>query len=354
VIENLSGEIETQDDFLAWLRDGDLRGVTELVLWSAAIDDEGAAALAAHPVARQLRSLDLSHNVICAAGTQALADACPQLLHLRLYHNAIGELGASAIAAARWRLASLNVCGNALGPEGIAALRGPAVESVESLHLGWDELGDDGAVALAHGQWPELRELNVRSNELTGAGAARLLAGGLPQLTRLGLDDNPIGDDGLAAIVDAPGFHRLAWLNLSGTDLTERSGAVLERARKALRELRIDEPPDLDTGERTWEIAITVQLRGGDVQQHSFQGNEITFGRVNGNSVVLPHGNVARRHCRISIDEQGHATAIDMKSSNGTWINGRKMQAPMKITQRDKIHVGDFIVRLASPPRRIA
>lgn len=364
---NLTGEVQSQQDFMRWLADGGLRGATELVLWSAELDDAAAVAIAAHPDARELRALDLSHNHVGCAGTEALARSLAELKGLRLYHNAIGAQGAAAIASAPWRLVHLNLCGNALGPEGVTALRGPAVEHVESLALGWNELGDAGGLALAMGQWPRLAELNVRSNELTQAGIMPLLGGGLFQLTRLGIDDNALGDDGLAAIVEAPGFRRLTWLNLTGTDLTARALEILARAdTTTLRELRIgengvsedsvDRLPNLAhcvATEKTWELTLSIEERGGKPRHETFRERYVTFGRVQGNTIVLPKGNVAKRHCRLSVDKQGRVIAVDLKSTNGTWINGRQMHGPTVISECDKLYVGDFIIRLVGPPRAI-
>lgn len=362
---NLTGQVRGARELSAWLADGGLREDRELVLWSAELDDDAAFALAGCPEAGLLHALDLSHNHLTAIGVEALARALPSVARLRLYHNALGPAGAAAVAAGGWRLRSLNLCGNAIGAAGVAALRGPLCRSLEALHLGWDELGDAGLAALAAEPWPALVELNVRANELRDI--APLLAGGFPALARLGLDDNPLGDDGLAALLATPAFRQLTWLNLTATELTERALALLATVDAPnLRELRIGENalsedavdalPALahcDATERTWEVTLAIAERGGETREVVLRERSISLGRVTGNTIVLPKGNVSKRHCRIDIDKQGRAVVADCRSTNGMWFNGSKLIAPRTMTPADTIFVGDFAIRLVGEPRRV-
>ena len=113
-----------------------------------------------------------------------------------------------------------------------------------------------GIAALVDGPWPHLGR-DLRCNRLGPDDVARLLSGALPALRRLGIDENPLGAGGLAAVVAAPVFERLEWLNLGGTGIDD---AALEEhwpfARRfaALRELRVH---DNDVSE-----AMLDRLRG--------------------------------------------------------------------------------------------
>ena len=50
-------------------------------------------------------------------------------------------------------------------------------------------------------------------------------------------------------------------------------------------------------------FAITLTEKGGDQRRLDFDKAEITIGRVQGNDVVLPKGNVSKRHARIVLKD---------------------------------------------------
>ena len=92
-------------------------------------------------------------------------------------------------------------------------------------------------------------------------------------------------------------------------------------------------------------VILTLTEKGGEPRQLTFEKNEITVGRVQGNDVVLPKGNVSKRHCRIYIQD-GHFSVEDLKSTNGTYVNGRKITEPSMVSTADKVYVGDFVIRV--------
>jgi pilus assembly protein CpaF len=92
-------------------------------------------------------------------------------------------------------------------------------------------------------------------------------------------------------------------------------------------------------------VTLVLTEKGGDTKQLSFDKDEVTIGRVQGNDLVLPKGNVSKRHCRIMV--QGSRFSVeDLKSTNGTYINGRKIAEPTAISGVDKIYVGDFVLKV--------
>jgi hypothetical protein len=236
----LSARVRSEAELAAWLDGGGLRGVASLILWDAQLTDAAALAIAGDPHAGALRALDLSWNRIGAAGAAALA-RMPGVRRLRVYHNDIGVDGAVAIAAAGGELESLNVCGNALGDAGLAALAAGGLANLRELAIGWNDVGEDGVAALVAAPWPHLAMLNIRCNRLGARSAAALASGALPALKQLGIDENQLGAPGLAALVDTPGFARLTWLNLGGTELNDAAVAAAWPfdAPCALRELRV-------------------------------------------------------------------------------------------------------------------
>lgn len=90
-------------------------------------------------------------------------------------------------------------------------------------------------------------------------------------------------------------------------------------------------------------FAITVTEKGGEQRRLDFDKSQVTIGRVQGNDVILPKGNVSKRHARIVVKD-GKFILVDLKSTNGTYVNGRKITSPLVVKETDKIYIGDFIL----------
>lgn len=109
-------------------------------------------------------------------------------------------------------------------------------------------------------------------------------------------------------------------------------------------------------------FSILVSEKGGDSKRLDFDKPEVTIGRVQGNDIILPKGNVSKRHSRIVLKD-GKFIIVDLKSTNGTYVNGRKITSPLVVKNSDKIYIGDFILAIeeagaaapaeeAAPPSR--
>ena len=90
-------------------------------------------------------------------------------------------------------------------------------------------------------------------------------------------------------------------------------------------------------------FTIIIQEKGGEQSRKVFNKPEVTIGRVQGNDIVLAKGNVSKRHARIVLKD-GKFIIVDLKSTNGTYVNGRKITSPLVVKDSDKIYIGDFIV----------
>ncbi|MDY0004396.1 MAG: ATPase, T2SS/T4P/T4SS family, partial [Polyangia bacterium] len=92
-------------------------------------------------------------------------------------------------------------------------------------------------------------------------------------------------------------------------------------------------------------FAVVITEKGGEQRRLEFDKNEVTIGRVQGNDVVLPKGNVSKRHSRIVVKD-GKFIVVDLKSTNGTYVNGRKITSPLVIKGSDRVYIGDFIIHV--------
>ncbi len=90
-------------------------------------------------------------------------------------------------------------------------------------------------------------------------------------------------------------------------------------------------------------IKLTITEKGGDTRALSFDKDEVSIGRVQGNDIVLPKGNISKRHTKLSFSN-GRIAIADLKSTNGTYVNGRRISEPMSVKAGDKVFVGDFLI----------
>src|SRR4051812_6291092 len=95
-------------------------------------------------------------------------------------------------------------------------------------------------------------------------------------------------------------------------------------------------------------IKLTLTEKGGEPKVLTFDKNEITIGRVSGNDIVLAKGNISKRHTRLTKLDSGMEIA-DLKSTNGTYVNGRKIAGPTVVAPSDRIYVGDFLIGIDGP-----
>jgi pilus assembly protein CpaF len=92
-------------------------------------------------------------------------------------------------------------------------------------------------------------------------------------------------------------------------------------------------------------FTIIISEKGGAERRETFEKNEINVGRVQGNDLMLPKGNVSKHHARL-LFRDGRFIVTDLKSTNGTYVNGRKIAQATIVREGDKIYIGDFVLRL--------
>ena len=93
-------------------------------------------------------------------------------------------------------------------------------------------------------------------------------------------------------------------------------------------------------------IKLTLTEKNGEPRLLTFDKDEITIGRVSGNDIVLAKGNVSKRHSRFTVKSPGQIEVADLKSTNGTYVNGRKIGSPMLLSASDRVYVGDFLISI--------
>jgi adenylate cyclase len=72
-----------------------------------------------------------------------------------------------------------------------------------------------------------------------------------------------------------------------------------------------------------------------------------TFGRVPGNTVVLPTPKVSRRHAMIH-EQEGEFWLVDLGSTNGVQVNGNRVTHPVRLRADDRIQMSENLLTFKS------
>ncbi len=94
--------------------------------------------------------------------------------------------------------------------------------------------------------------------------------------------------------------------------------------------------PTAQSTKHHWLIGIGGETSGRNfhVGQHS-----ITIGRSPGNKIQLTSHDTSRSHSRLSAGPDGTLMITDMKSNNGTFVNGKRVQT-RALKDGDEVQIG--------------
>ncbi len=87
---------------------------------------------------------------------------------------------------------------------------------------------------------------------------------------------------------------------------------------------------------------IYVKFNSAIIKEVVLEKNDISFGRKSDNDIVIDHPTVSGHHGRFR-KEEGHFVVEDLNSTNGTFINGRRIKSG-KVKDRDQIGVAGHIL----------
>ncbi|MCA9655337.1 MAG: Flp pilus assembly complex ATPase component TadA [Myxococcales bacterium] len=100
-------------------------------------------------------------------------------------------------------------------------------------------------------------------------------------------------------------------------------------------------------------LKVVVHEKGGRTQRFNFDTDQFTVGREDDNDLVLDRVNISKYHLRFR-RHQGRVEILDLGSTNGTYVNGRKVGEPRAVRRSDRIYVGDYILMLEGDDEAIA
>lgn len=74
-----------------------------------------------------------------------------------------------------------------------------------------------------------------------------------------------------------------------------------------------------------------------------------SIGRSPKNTIVLDSRKVSRRQALINVQNVGEFWLIDLGSSNGTFLNKRRIHQPLRLCDQDQIVIGDSVFTFRQP-----
>src|SRR5918911_4294507 len=96
----------------------------------------------------------------------------------------------------------------------------------------------------------------------------------------------------------------------------------------------------------------TLRVAQGDGAERTFElASDVVLGRDPGADIVLtdPSNEVSRRHARIVI-RGTEAVLEDLVSTNGTFVNGERLDGPYVLRAGDKVKLGGCTLEFVPAP----
>jgi pilus assembly protein CpaF len=90
-------------------------------------------------------------------------------------------------------------------------------------------------------------------------------------------------------------------------------------------------------------LSVRVADPGGHSREIQFPRGEVRIGRLAENDLVLEQNSVSKHHCRLVV-LNGAVSLVDLKSTNGTSLNGERISTARVVQPSDQILVGDYLL----------
>lgn len=95
-------------------------------------------------------------------------------------------------------------------------------------------------------------------------------------------------------------------------------------------------------------FALVVHDQARAPWRKAFAAREVTIGSDRENDVVLPDTRrVSNRHARLVVKD-GKYILVDLRSATGTFVNGRKLSAPLVVKESDVILIGVMRIEIVT------
>jgi DNA-binding winged helix-turn-helix (wHTH) protein len=92
------------------------------------------------------------------------------------------------------------------------------------------------------------------------------------------------------------------------------------------------------------ETAIRAWIEAGD-RTYPLGAGDYTIGRDPRSVICLDDASVSRRHARIRVPGSGRAVLVDLDSTNGTFVEGRRVKDDHPLRDGDTVTIGSVALR---------
>lgn len=131
--------------------------------------------------------------------------------------------------------------------------------------------------------------------------------------------------------------------------------AVLNRSLSATHREEAARPAGRSRPEAVGRLDLVV-LRGSapeSGERFRIGSSSVFLGRASDNQILIADSNASGHHAKVSWS-RGQLWIDDLKSRNGTHVNGTRISAPVVLKSGDQIEIGDtaFSVEPADNPKK--
>jgi adenylate cyclase len=92
---------------------------------------------------------------------------------------------------------------------------------------------------------------------------------------------------------------------------------------------------------------ITIRSPYGEPQEYTLKSGRNTIGRRLNNDIVISDPSASREHAEIIFESESDTiTLVDLKSTNGTYVNRERLTSPQIIKPEDSIRIGEHLISL--------
>jgi pSer/pThr/pTyr-binding forkhead associated (FHA) protein len=108
------------------------------------------------------------------------------------------------------------------------------------------------------------------------------------------------------------------------------------------------EKPSLRAAGRKRAAPVLRLLAPAELKGRTYPlGDEVTVGRAAGCQVTIDDTYASQLHARVFLQD-GQVFVEDLGSTNGTYLNRRKVTGPMVVQRGDKLQIGNTVLELSS------
>ncbi len=93
---------------------------------------------------------------------------------------------------------------------------------------------------------------------------------------------------------------------------------------------------------------LVIRRSDGSVYEMEWDKDAISIGRDGANDIIIAHSLASRRHARLDHDENGFSI-YDLESTNGTYVNGERIQDGCLLHHQDQIIIADTVITFQDP-----